>query len=149
MESRNKLEGRYSGHAFGFHLRATKKRQALSVSHRNAYTPLPDGLELPRARNISWRRAMRNNMRNRSATGAPFDRESTIRITAADAAMIAGLRDSPRPPNAALQRAFNAYKQRQQAAMLGILDHGKKQIAEGKVHDHEEVFAMLDAEDSK
>jgi prevent-host-death family protein len=50
---------------------------------------------------------------------------------------------------AVIQDAFSYQKMHDQLMMLRILAHGQKQIEEGKVTDHNELFAHLEAEDKE
>jgi hypothetical protein len=48
-----------------------------------------------------------------------------------------------------IQDPFSYQKMHDQLMMLRILAHGQKQIEEGKVTDHDDLFAQLEAEDKE
>ncbi|MGK5028902.1 type II toxin-antitoxin system Phd/YefM family antitoxin [Janthinobacterium sp. MDT1-19] len=50
---------------------------------------------------------------------------------------------------AVVQDAVSYQKTQDQLAMLRILAHGRKQIEQGKVIDHDDVVALLEAEDDE
>lgn len=50
---------------------------------------------------------------------------------------------------AIVQDPLSYQKTQDQLTMLRLLAHGKKQVEEGKVTDHDDFFAQLDAEDSQ
>lgn len=50
---------------------------------------------------------------------------------------------------AVIQDAVSFQKTQDQLAMLRILAHGQRQIEEGKVVDHDDFFAQLEAEDKE
>ncbi len=50
---------------------------------------------------------------------------------------------------AIVQDPLSYQKTQDQLTMLRLLAHGKKQIEEGKVTDHDDFFAQLDTEDSQ
>ena len=49
---------------------------------------------------------------------------------------------------AIVQDPVSYQKTQDQLTMLRLLAHGRKQIEDGKVIDHDDFFAQLDAEDS-
>jgi prevent-host-death family protein len=50
---------------------------------------------------------------------------------------------------AIVQDPFSYQKTQDQLAMLRILAHGRKQVEEGKLTDHDDFFAELEAEDNQ
>jgi len=50
---------------------------------------------------------------------------------------------------AIVQDSLSFQKTQDQLSMLRILAHGRKQVEEGKVTEHDDFFAQLDAEDQK
>lgn len=50
---------------------------------------------------------------------------------------------------AVIQDPLSYQKIQDQLTMLRILAYGKKQIEEGKITDHDDFFAQLEAEDKK
>lgn len=50
---------------------------------------------------------------------------------------------------AVVQDPLSYQKMQDQLTMLRVLAHGKKQIDEGKLIDHDDFFAQLDAEDKQ
>lgn len=50
---------------------------------------------------------------------------------------------------AVIQDPLSYQNMHDQLMMLRILAHGQKQIEEGKVTDHDDLFAQLDAEDKE
>ena len=50
---------------------------------------------------------------------------------------------------AIVQDPLSYQKTQDQLTMLRILAHGRKQVEEGKVTDHDDFFAQLEAEDNE